>query len=263
MTTRVANCLSTMTTRPASSERQCPGCGAVMRLPVIADAPVFDVAVWCDPCADRELRRRAAAAEDVRLRGLWSSQVRAGLLTESFWDATWSRSDAEVEGMNASAWRDGRGWYLRGPQNLYVFGAVGVGKTFLARCCLHEAFRAGRMVAEVTARRLCKVSDTYREGDGAFDAWKRSKVLLIDDVDKASWNMERVGALWELLDARASAGRRTIMAANIDSGELMKLLQTACSQGGLRNESHAVATLDRMKPVLKLELRGTSRRGHA
>lgn len=210
----------------------------------------------CDGCAVRlsaEAERAAAAdTRPVRMGEL----LRAGLVCAMFQAGNWAASKREIEALNQSAWSQARAWFSRSNRNLFISGGVGTGKTTLAHCCLNEAFDAGHGVAEVSARRLVKVCDTFAEGNGLYTAWKTAKYLLIDDVDKAAWNPERLGGLWELLDARLAARRRTIVTSNLPMAGLTHLLRSATPT----NTSLAEATLDRLKPCLSLELTGQSQR---
>lgn len=256
---KAGTCLSTMMIQPVSFDR-CPECRKPMVVDFVPGEPVYDIPVLCDLCAARRVAAAATAENKAALRARYQELLRRGLVGEEMQACSWSNSSAEVMGLNPKAWRDGRAWHLLGEKNMYVWGSVGVGKTWLARAALRDCFVHGRSVAEVTARRLCKVSDTFREGDGLFSAWKSVSVLLIDDLDKAAWTLERVDALWELLDARSGERKRTIVCANLGPVKMLEVLKRACVHQGEENQSHGVAAMDRLKPVTKLEMVGASQR---
>lgn len=241
--------------------KACPDCGLVMALPGPVGTLGFGdgLAVYCDGCAVRRYRELDQAARTARLRTRFEALQVRGLVGPELRRVCFRKSDALVEALNPEAWAAARRW--REQRNLYVFGPTGVGKSFLARCCLHRAFQHGREVAEVSARRFTKVSDTFAEGRGLFNAWKEATVLLLDDIDKAMWNPDRVGALWELLDARASARRRTLVTGNVSPPELAQILHASNTGAGLRNEATVDATLERLRPCETLRLDGESLRG--
>ncbi|MCF6287376.1 MAG: ATP-binding protein, partial [Candidatus Hydrogenedentes bacterium] len=181
-----------------------------------------------------------------------------GLVTEELRSAAFHASNSAVEARNPEAWAMARRW--RATRNLYVHGPTGVGKSYLARCCLNRVFQQGQAVAEVSARRFAKISDTFAEGGGLFSTWIRTEVLLLDDIDKANWSVDRVGALWELLDARASARRWSIVTGNVSPRELLDVLRERSVGHGLRNNAMADATLERLRPCVTLCLEGESLR---
>lgn len=255
----LATSLSTTTQVRACFDR-CPDCKRPMTVEVLDGAPAIDVTVLCDECANRRYARMERAEIQDKLRVRYRTLLHRGLVGDEIQACSWSTSSPEITKLNESAWRDGRGWWRCGEKNLYIYGAVGVGKTWMARACLREGFVSGRSVAEVTARRLCKVADTFREGDGLFSAWKAVGVLLIDDLDKAAWSMDRVDALWEILDARSASRLRTVVCANLSPEKMLDVLKRACVHHGEENQSHAVAAVDRLKPATKLELVGESQR---
>lgn len=263
MTEMAMQASRTATQMQARSE-QCPDCGKGIELPssmVATEIAVIlnSLTVLCDRCAERRAKRIEALHAADQLRARFRDYVRMGWVGEDLQTYSWRASNPNIEAANVVAWREARAWYRTGEKNLYVFGAVGVGKTFAARACLREALVAGCSVAEVSAHRLCKVTDSFREGDGLVTAWKSVQVLFIDDLDKARWTPERLVALWELLDARTNSRKRTIVTTNIDSAPLRETLKAACPG----NESHAIATMDRLRPILKLQFIGASQRGHA
>jgi len=217
-----------------------------------------DLAVYCDDCAAHRHRAADRAERQSRLRNRFEDLLRRGHVGQELRRCAFRNSDPQVEALNPTAWAAVRRW--RGKRNLYVYGPTGVGKSFLARCCLNWSFQQGLTVADVSGRRFAKVSDTFAEGRGLFNAWKEATVLLLDDIDKAVWNADRVGALWELLDTRASARRHTLVTGNVSPAELLELLHASNTGPGVRNESIVDATLERLRPCETLRLHGESLR---
>ncbi len=214
---------------------------------------------FCPTCAekwqqkiDRERRREKKRSEFEQLK-------KDGLLRDDFRDTRFKNSDPAIEALNAGAWAKGREWPVE--KNLCLHGSVGVGKSFLARCILYAAFTKDCTVAELSARRFTKIVDRFDEGNGILDEWAKAQYLLIDDVDKADWNFSRLTALLELLDRRAaSKSRRTIITCNLSPSELTTLFRACSTKGEITNSSLADATLDRLKPIEKFEMKGGSQR---
>lgn len=231
----------------------CEACGVVIECD---NARRYDgKVVLCPTCGAGYFQERREERKRFfmdRYRDL----VGRGLIRENFLAAGFQNSDKEVEILNPQAWRTAREWPRS--QNLYIHGPVGTGKSFLALCALRKAFVDfnGHSVAEVSGRRFCKASDRFDEGGGMFHEWRRAKVLLIDDMDKADWNPARLSALWEILDDRMVCGRRTVVTANVAPAAIRDMLR---QQAG-SNTSMADAALDRLKPCTTIELKGKSLR---
>lgn len=242
--------------------KTCPGCREEVIVETNGNTPewLLTMPVWCDRCADARTAGFEREQRELQQRQRFDIALRAGLVPPELLNASWGSLDPEIEALNHSAWSQGRAWVESAGKNLFISGDIGTGKTTLARACLHEAFMAGASVAETNGRRLCKTADSYREGEGIFVRWAKVKYLLLDDIDKARWTLDRVDALWELLDARATAKLRTIMTSNPALPGLVKVLQSNLARDGRENHSHVMAALDRMKPCVKLELTGKSLR---
>lgn len=218
------------------------------------------IAGLCDACAvvrGKEIEREAL---QERCKARYGELLNRGLVSAHFRDASFSRSNAGIEALNPEAWVSGRNWDRS--QNLYIHGHIGTGKTYLALCVLRKAFVAGLSVAETTARQFVKISDLFRDPTGLMDGWKHADVLLLDDFDKATWNLERIDGLWELLNARMSAGRRTILTGNATLRDIAITMRerTGDGQQGTMNTARADAALERLKPITQLVLLGKSLR---
>jgi len=240
--------------------KPCPGCGVIVTIEEPHGLFAFgkDLPLHCDPCAERlwaEYQRRQRAEEMATRYG---NLLARELVTPQFRDAAFSRSNREIEAINPDPWKAARGWDGRN-SNVCIYGPTGTGKSYMARCLLKRIFFAGRDVAEVSARRFCKTSDTFAEGRGMYNAWKTAPGLLIDDIDKTEWNHARVSSLWELLDARSTGQCATVVTGNVSPSDLMSLLRRAV-RGEMENVSIVDATLQRLKPCLTLQLIGKSLR---
>lgn len=244
---------------PATSlSKACPTCGMEMTLerPTGAFAFACELPVYCDPCAKIKIREHESQMRAIRLRERFSILLAHELVTAEFRAASFRASRPEIEAMNPEAWAAGRSWDKR--QNAYVYGPTGVGKSYLARCCLKRVFQGETNVAEVSARAFCKSTDTFTEG--RFADWKSATALLLDDIDKTTWTADRVGAFWELLDARASGKRPTIITGNVSPVDLRAILREGVAKGRSENATSADAALERLRPCLVIHLTGKSQR---
>lgn len=242
--------------------RTCPCCHVEMEIEPCHGMLAFlnKVEAYCDDCAAKKSKEldRQRLRDDCTVR--FRNAQRRGLLTDQFRRASFSLSRKDVEAMNPEAWEMARNWPRR--QNLYIYGHIGTGKTFMALAALRKAFVAGMDVAETTARQFVKTTDLFRDSENLFPAWKSVDILLIDDIDKARWNLDRIDALWELMNARVSAGHRTIITGNISLRDLALLMRERTGDGEreIKNTSRADAALERFKPIQQIELKGRSLR---
>ena len=204
--TAESTCLSEPTMQNEEIKIRCPGEGCTVKF--ILNVPVFDAGnpmtktlrriaqelTYCDACSDRLIYEQEAQDNSDTFKHRHSGAVARGDLTRLFLECNFEKSDPHIEGQNPGAWDDLRQW--NGATNLYLSGHTGTGKTFAGRCLLHRYFTTGKTIAEISARRLFKVSDAFDEGRGDFDRWKKVYLLLLDDIDKCRITESRLDALW-------------------------------------------------------------------
>jgi len=240
----------------------CPDCDASFSVPVFGGRFTFfnKQPVYCDDCVATKIQAQEKERKVQELQLRCNEAIEADLLTEQFRTASFSESSKEIEAGNPEAWKSARKW--TGRDNLYICGGVGTGKTFMALCALRWHFDAGRTVAEVTARRFTKVIDRFDEGRGMLAAWKKADVLLLDDIDKAQWTLDRIDGLWDLLNARMSAGRRSILTGNVSLPALVTLMRENArnTNSSTISTARVDAALERLKPVTVIEMTGGSLR---
>lgn len=229
----------------SQQEGRCGRCGKVEML--------FFGKGYCDDCvnaiwAEREEERRRSSMLDYQ-----AHLIRTGLLSPDTPLMTFETADAPpVE--NQEVVEKLKLWRME--MNLFLYGPPGVGKSHYGRCLLNRALRTGKTVAEMPVRSLIKLAMRFDQGRGRYQACCRAEVLLVDDIDKGAYNEERLGVIWELLDARCQGKRRTIVTSNLAPVELAEDLVRRVPE----NSSYGVATLDRLKPVEVHEFRGASQR---
>jgi hypothetical protein len=112
------------------------------------------------------------------------------------------------------------------------------------------------VVAECTAGQF--VSRCYDYGRSVIpDFAIHPQLLLIDDVCKGDWGKHSLPMLFECLDQRMRAGKRTILTAQMSVEQLWEKLAKASglAHGG---ELYSRPILDRLQPCIKLEFGGPS-----
>jgi DNA replication protein DnaC len=178
-----------------------------------------------------------------------------GLVSRRFGKDTFGSSRADADDINAEAIAQCRGWIAGKNKGLYLWGAPGTGKTFVARAILYQAMRLDLSVMEITAYDMLEISTRY-DRDMFRELLQKSDYLLIDDIDKPDWNSKNLSYLWSLLNARCEEPiGRTIITSNYDSIGLRSLF------AGNGNQSKINATLERMAPTMEIEFKGESWRG--
>ena len=136
----------------------------------------------------------------------------------------------------------------KGKRQIYLYGDVGTGKTWLASAIVNELSQKGLPCL------FAKLSDIFEEIKSTFKSnetterevlikYKTTKVLVIDDLgqEKASkWTNEK---LFGLIDYRRSYGLATIYTSNCDPGELLEQLIPSDDK---YNKKQAHAIVDRI-----------------
>ena len=126
-----------------------------------------------------------------------------------------------------------RGYLIAPEKSLYLWGAVGVGKTFAACCIANELLQAGRSVRfQTLSGLLLDLRDTFgREGTSElqvltplFDV----EFLILDELGDVSLEREprasgfAASRLLTLLDRRWQDGKPMIMTSNLPLSELVR-----------------------------------------
>ena len=108
-------------------------------------------------------------------------------------------------------------------QNLFFYGTVGTGKTFLTNCIAKECIEQGCSVLYFSAASLFDLlaRNTFdyraREELSALCADLYScDLLVIDDLGTEMLTAFTQSALYALLDGRLRAGKKTIVSTNLD-----------------------------------------------
>lgn len=150
-------------------------------------------------------------------------------------------------------------------EGLYLYGPMGMGKTYLAACACNEKARQGDKVAFVYwpdfVQRMASmvVSGEYRT---EMERLKFARFAVIDDIGAESvteWNRDQL--LLPVLNARYEAGLTTWFTSNEDLKSLRDHFRF--SSKGDQADVKAERILDRIKALSKPEaLTGKYRRGN-
>jgi len=146
---------------------------------------------------------------------------------------------------------------------LFLYGAVGTGKTYLASCIANYYARKGHSVVFVqTPSWISKVKTMLNDPDGfdrEMEMMKHAEVVVFDDFGAESvtpWVRDEL--LFTILNERMENERLTYFTSNEDFDSLKK--HFALSSAG-EEEMKAVRLMERVKKLSKaLEIRGKNRR---
>ena len=109
-------------------------------------------------------------------------------------------------------------------KNLLLSGGTGLGKTFLSGCIAREVSRRGYSVVYETAINLFSVFEVRRftrdaeeERQAREDArrYLRCDLLILDDLGSEMTSPLAQAALYEVINSRIQADRRTIISTNL------------------------------------------------
>jgi DNA replication protein DnaC len=111
-------------------------------------------------------------------------------------------------------------------QNLFLYGAVGLGKTFMCNCIAKDILDKGYTVIYMTAPRMFKVIEDYRfrrsdaEDSGEMmemiDTASEVDLLIIDDLGAEFDTMVTSVALFDIINQRLISKKPTVISTNLD-----------------------------------------------
>jgi DNA replication protein DnaC len=111
-------------------------------------------------------------------------------------------------------------------QNLFLYGAVGLGKTFMCNCIAKDILDKGYTVIYMTAPRMFKVIEDYRfrradmEDSGEMiemiETASEVDLLIIDDLGAEFDTMVTSVALFDIINQRLISKKPTVISTNLD-----------------------------------------------
>ena len=116
-------------------------------------------------------------------------------------------------------------------QNLLMSGAPGLGKTFLSACIARTVSEhgfsvvydtAGNVFAQFEARKFMRDSADGQEAKDETRRYLNCDLLILDDLGSELTTQLTQAALYELVNTRLSAGRRTVISTNLTMEDISK-----------------------------------------
>ena len=114
-------------------------------------------------------------------------------------------------------------------KNLFFTGGTGLGKTFLSACIAREVSAAGHSVvydtainifATFEARKFAREFEQEREARDDARRYLNCDLLILDDLGSEMTTQMVQMALYELVNSRLVAGKRTIISSNLSMDEV-------------------------------------------
>lgn len=114
-------------------------------------------------------------------------------------------------------------------RNLFLTGAPGLGKTFLSACIARTVSEQGYSVVYDTAVNIFaqfeeqKFARDRLDAQGAKDETRRylnCDLLILDDLGSEMTTPFVQSALYTLINARLTGGRRTVISSNLDMNQV-------------------------------------------
>ena len=155
---------------------------------------------------------------------------------------------------------------IHAEEGLFLYGAVGTGKTYLAGCIANYYARKGNSVAFVqTPAWISKMKGMLNDPDGferELEMMKKANVVVFDDIGAESvtpWVRDEL--LFPVLNERMENERLTYFTSNEDLNSLHE--HYAFTSLG-EEKMKAVRMMERIKKLSKpLEIKGKNRRIHS
>ena len=152
---------------------------------------------------------------------------------------------------------------IHGEDGLFLYGAVGTGKTYLAACIANYYAKKGNSVVFVqTPGWISKMKGMLNDPDGferELEMMKKANVAVFDDIGAESvtpWVRDEL--LFPILNERMENGRLTYFTSNEDMNSLHE--HYAYTSMG-EEKMKAVRMMERIKKLAKpLEIKGKNRR---
>jgi DNA replication protein DnaC len=114
-----------------------------------------------------------------------------------------------------------------GAENLFFYGATGLGKTFLCHCIAKAVLDEGYLVLYVTAPHLLKLVQSHQfnrsDSDEAMEqlnAVQEAELLILDDLGAEFSTIITDSALFEVINQRLLDKRSTVISSNLSILEL-------------------------------------------
>ena len=145
--------------------------------------------------------------------------------------------------------------------NLYLYGAPGLGKTFLSACIARTVSEngfsvvydtAGNIFSAFEAQKFSKDEEDAREARGEINRYLNCDLLIVDDLGCELTTALTQANLYTLINSRLVSGKRTVISSNLSPDDLRRRY-TPQIASRLEGEFRALPFFGediRLKPVL-------------
>lgn len=155
-------------------------------------------------------------------------------------------------------------WLLEQPtKGFYLYGGLGVGKTYLSYCVCNYLAKKGKKVAVVNMPKMASDLRNHIKEDDYVNNYLRSMksayLLVLDDIGAENiTNWIRDDILFTVLDYRMENGKRTFFTSNSDINSLKKRMMTS---NNVEDETKALRIIERIRTLsVPVGVAGKSRR---
>lgn len=114
-------------------------------------------------------------------------------------------------------------------KGILMYGGAGLGKTFLSTCIAKRLIDLGKNVIYHSAVSMFGYYMDYifnrissDEARAEFDKMKKCDLLIIDDLGAEATNAQMTSFLFEILNERILAGKKTVISTNYNLQEIAK-----------------------------------------
>jgi len=112
-------------------------------------------------------------------------------------------------------------------ENLLFYGSTGLGKTFLINCISKALLNKGKMVVYQTAFKLVEILENMRFGEKAssrdqYNLIFEADLLVIDDLGTEMTNSFTNSELFNIINSRLLANKKTIISTNLSPKEIIE-----------------------------------------
>lgn len=214
-----------------------------------------------------EVIRRLPVVYEIEDELRFLNRYKVFPLAKSLHEAFFQNLDLKKEKANPSYMkilRELRQFIENDESGYYLFGNLGVGKSYLAACVSNQMAKEGKAVAFVHVpslfNHLKQQFGNNKEQERTLQELRRAKLLVLDDLGAepiTAWGRDEI--LLSILNDRLENRRKTIITSNYKPEMLNDLYRV--DTRGVSDEIRAQRLVDRIKALTKSrQITGINRR---